>query len=94
MFEPDNEGFGLNSFNPTCEDPQCSNAISTEIVSFLKNMVAISTHYPKQYQQAIGSKVEKLCKQNFQQKDMSQTLESILKDELEGGEFFPVSGPF
>lgn len=37
MFEEDNEGFGLNSFNPMCEDPQCSNAINTEIVSFLKN---------------------------------------------------------
>lgn len=37
MFEEDNEGFGFNSFNPKCEDPQCSNAINTEIVSFLKN---------------------------------------------------------
>lgn len=29
MFEEDNEGFGLNSFNNMCEDPQCSNAINT-----------------------------------------------------------------
>ena len=38
MFEKDNEGFGLNSFNPMCEDPQCSNAINTEIVIYLKQI--------------------------------------------------------
>ena len=29
MFEEDNEGYGINSYNPMCEDPQCSNAINT-----------------------------------------------------------------
>lgn len=38
MFEPDNEGFGLNSFNTHCEDPQCSNAINTEIITYLRQI--------------------------------------------------------
>lgn len=38
MFEEDNEGFGLNSFNAMCEDPQCSNGINTEIISYLKQI--------------------------------------------------------
>ena len=41
----------------------------------------------------INSKIEKLCKQNFQQKDLAQTLDSILDEELQGG-FFQVSGSF
>ena len=74
MFENDNEGFGMNSFNPTCEDPQCSNAIYTEIVSYLQKVGEHLENYPKSYQQMITSKIEKLCHQNFQQKDMAQTL--------------------
>ena len=74
MFEEDNEGFGMNSFIPICEDPQCSNAIYTEIVGYLKSVGEDLGNYPKPYQQMISSKVEKLCHQNFQQKDMAQTL--------------------
>lgn len=29
MFEEDNEGYGINSYNQACEDPQSSNAINT-----------------------------------------------------------------
>ena len=39
MFEEDNEGFGLNSFNPHSEDPQSSNAIHTQIISHLRQAV-------------------------------------------------------
>ena len=36
MFEDDNEGYGLNSYNEHCEDPQCTNALNTEIGTNLK----------------------------------------------------------
>jgi hypothetical protein len=39
MFEPDNEGFGLNSFNQYSEDPQCTNAINTEIITNLSKLL-------------------------------------------------------
>jgi hypothetical protein len=31
MFEEDNEGFGINSFNPHIDDPQSTNAIYTSV---------------------------------------------------------------
>jgi hypothetical protein len=62
------------------EDPQCSNAINTEIVSFLKN---IKSKHGKEYQSIIDRNVEKLCKQNFIQKDMRESLHSILEREME-----------
>jgi hypothetical protein len=33
MFEEDNEGYGINGYNQHSEDPQCTNAINTEIIS-------------------------------------------------------------
>lgn len=57
MFEADNEGFGMNSFNPSSEDPQCSNAINTELLTYLKTIAETIKNLPKQYQQIIGSKV-------------------------------------
>ena len=36
MFEDDNEGYGINSFNSHIEDPQSTNAINTEIISNLR----------------------------------------------------------
>lgn len=80
MFEEDNEGFGLNSFNAMCEDPQCSNGINTEIISYLKQ---IKSKHSKQYQGVIDRAVDRLCKQNFQPKDVKESLYSILQRELE-----------
>lgn len=54
MFEEDNEGFGLNSFNSMVEDPQCSNAINTEVITFLK---AINSKHSKEYQKIVERNV-------------------------------------
>ena len=35
MFEEDNEGFGINSFNPHIADPQSTNAIYTSVIDYL-----------------------------------------------------------
>lgn len=35
MFEEDNEGFGINSYNPAVEDPQASNSINTSLLDIL-----------------------------------------------------------
>jgi hypothetical protein len=42
MFEEDNEGYGLNSYNQHCEDPQCTNAINTEIITNLNALAKIT----------------------------------------------------
>ena len=36
MFEEDNEGYGLYGFNQMILDPQATNAINTELISYLK----------------------------------------------------------
>lgn len=84
MFEPDNEGFGLNSFNAMCEDPQCTNAINTEIISFLRQ---IKYKNSKEYQATVDRVVDRLCKQNFLPKDVKENLYSILEREMEEGFF-------
>jgi hypothetical protein len=38
MFEDDNEGYGLNSYNAHSEDPQCTNALNTEISTNLRTL--------------------------------------------------------
>lgn len=35
MFEEDNEGYGINSFNSAIEDPQASNSINTSLIELL-----------------------------------------------------------
>jgi len=42
MFEEDNEGYGLNSFNPAVEDPQASNSLNTSLVEVLQQIRKLS----------------------------------------------------
>lgn len=42
MFEEDNEGYGLNSFNPAVEDPQASNSLNTSLVEVLQEIRKLS----------------------------------------------------
>lgn len=46
MFEEDNEGYGINSFNEMCEDPQSTNAIYTEVLTRINSLKKV-TKYPK-----------------------------------------------
>lgn len=43
MFEEDNEGYGLNSFNPAVEDPQASNSLNTSLVEVLHDIRKLNT---------------------------------------------------
>ena len=79
MFESENEGFGINSYNAMCEDPQCSNAINTEILSHLKE---IKFKGSKEYEESVKKMVDQLSKQNFNQR-LKENLETILQGELE-----------
>ena len=36
MLDPENEGYGLQSYNQALEDPQASNAINSSLVSELE----------------------------------------------------------
>ena len=38
MFENDNEGYGINGYNPHSLDPQSTNAINTEVIGPLREM--------------------------------------------------------
>lgn len=62
MFEKDNEGFGLNAFNAMCEDPQCTNAINTEMLSFL---ASIKVNTSREYKENVKRIADQLSKQNF-----------------------------
>lgn len=71
MFEADNEGYGIHSYNAMCEDPQCTNAINTEVLSFLSG---IKISHSKTYKETVKRLVEQLTKQNFNVR-MKESLE-------------------
>jgi hypothetical protein len=74
----------LNSYNPGCEDPQCSNAINTEITSLIKNCKSSSM---QSEQNGIKQLVRRLLQQNFEPSTQI-SLTSILEKEMQEGGFW------
>lgn len=65
MFEPDNEGYGLYGFNPHVLDPQATNAINTELVTFLQPLTTIKKLRPPEYCAKVCELSQRLLRQNF-----------------------------
>jgi hypothetical protein len=71
MFEEDNEGYGINSFNEMCEDPQSTNAIYTEILSKINALKKFNKYskvffpFIQSYTSQVMEYVARLNRQNF-----------------------------
>ena len=64
MFEEDNEGYGLYGFNQMILDPQATNAINTELISYLKPLTT-SLKKNNIYKKRVSELSQRLSRQTF-----------------------------